>query len=90
LSLADAREELEIQYELFVRTLRSTPPTHVAGTIAVDAGADEAAPIPRVAMLQMLLHDHIHHRGQLSVYVRLTGGAVPSIYGPSADSPPVM
>lgn len=32
-----------------------------------------------------LLFDHIHHRGQLSVYVRLAGGLVPSIYGPSAD-----
>jgi len=33
----------------------------------------------------MLLHDQIHHRGQLSVYVRMAGGMVPSIYGPSAD-----
>ena len=32
-----------------------------------------------------LLFDHIHHRGQLSVCVRLAGGLVPSIYGPSAD-----
>jgi uncharacterized damage-inducible protein DinB len=28
-----------------------------------------------------------HHRGQLSVYLRLAGSAVPSIYGPSADAP---
>lgn len=34
-----------------------------------------------------MLHDHIHHRGQLSVYVRMAGGKVPSIYGPSADEP---
>lgn len=33
----------------------------------------------------MMLFDQIHHRGQLSVYVRLAGGKVPSIYGPSAD-----
>lgn len=31
--------------------------------------------------------DHIHHRGQLSVFIRLAGGKVPSIYGPSADDP---
>jgi uncharacterized damage-inducible protein DinB len=31
------------------------------------------------------LLDMIHHRGQLSVYIRLMGGKVPSIYGPSAD-----
>lgn len=35
----------------------------------------------------MMLHDQIHHRGQLSVYIRLAGGKVPSIYGPSADDP---
>ena len=31
------------------------------------------------------LLDLIHHRGQLSVYIRPLGGRVPSIYGPSAD-----
>jgi len=34
-----------------------------------------------------MLHDQIHHRGQFSVYLRLAGGKVPSIYGPSADEP---
>jgi len=37
--------------------------------------------------LWSLLHDQIHHRGQLSVYLRLVGAKVPSIYGPSADEP---
>lgn len=32
-----------------------------------------------------IILDIIHHRGQLSVYVRLAGGKVPAIYGPSAD-----
>lgn len=32
------------------------------------------------------LLDMIHHRGQLSTYIRPMGGKVPSIYGPSADS----
>lgn len=36
------------------------------------------------AIFNMML-DLIHHRGQLSVYIRLAGGLVPSIYGPSAD-----
>ena len=39
-------------------------------------------------MLWGFLHDMIHHRGQLSTYVRAMGGKVPSIYGPSADAPP--
>ena len=33
------------------------------------------------------LCDEIHHRGQLSTYLRPMGGKVPSIYGPSADDP---
>ena len=38
-------------------------------------------------MLWGFLHDMIHHRGQLSTYIRPMGGKVPSIYGPSADEP---
>lgn len=36
-------------------------------------------------MLWVSLFDAIHHRGQLSVYLRPMGGKVPAIYGPSAD-----
>jgi uncharacterized damage-inducible protein DinB len=37
------------------------------------------------------LFDAIHHRGQLSTYIRAVGGKVPSIYGGSADeAPPAM
>jgi uncharacterized damage-inducible protein DinB len=36
-------------------------------------------------MLWGLLFDMIHHRGQLSTYIRPMGGKVPAIYGPSAD-----
>lgn len=35
----------------------------------------------------MMLCDQIHHRGQLTVYLRMAGGLIPSIYGPSADDP---
>ena len=35
----------------------------------------------------MMLFDQIHHRGQMTVYIRLAGGKVPSVYGPSADDP---
>jgi uncharacterized damage-inducible protein DinB len=43
--------------------------------------------ISRHEMIWMLLHDQIHHRGQFSVYLRMAGGKVPSIYGPTADEP---
>jgi hypothetical protein len=38
-------------------------------------------------ILWMFQMDQIHHRGQFSVYLRIAGGKVPSIYGPSADEP---
>jgi uncharacterized damage-inducible protein DinB len=42
---------------------------------------------PLGEMLLGFLFDAIHHRGQLSTYLRPMGAKVPSIYGPSADDP---
>lgn len=43
---------------------------------------------PRIGVLRGLVVSHlVHHRGQLSVYLRLLDVPVPSIYGPSADEP---
>jgi len=36
--------------------------------------------------LWFIMFDAIHHRGQLSAYIRPMGGKVPAIYGPSADA----
>lgn len=42
--------------------------------------------MPRLAAMRGMVLSHIvHHRGQLSVYLRLTGTPVPGLYGPSAD-----
>ncbi len=42
--------------------------------------------LPRKAYLRItLMHHIIHHRGQLSLMLRLMGAKVPSIYGPSGD-----
>ena len=38
-------------------------------------------------MIWGFLFDAIHHRGQLTTYIRPMGGKVPSVYGPSADDP---
>lgn len=49
-------------------------------------GGQQLFSVPRVAAFRsFVLHHIIHHRGQLSVYLRLNGIAVPAIYGPSAD-----
>ena len=44
---------------------------------------------PRIGVIRSILMNHFyHHRGQLSVYLRLLDVPVPSIYGPSADENP--
>jgi uncharacterized damage-inducible protein DinB len=42
--------------------------------------------LPAVAFCQFDLHHAVHHRGQLSTYLRPMGGKVPAIYGESYDS----
>ncbi|HKD65106.1 MAG TPA: DinB family protein [Candidatus Acidoferrales bacterium] len=52
----------------------------------LQAGGKTIFSLPRTAALRSFILNHIiHHRGQLSVYLRLSNVAVPSIYGPSAD-----
>ena len=41
----------------------------------------------RAEIIFGMLRDMIHHRGQLTVYIRLLDGKVPSVYGPTADEP---
>jgi uncharacterized damage-inducible protein DinB len=49
-------------------------------------GEQELWSIPRGAFLRSVMLNHwYHHRGQLTVYLRQTGAAVPAIYGSSAD-----
>ncbi|MEP7013480.1 MAG: DinB family protein [Acidobacteriota bacterium] len=53
---------------------------------ALQMGGQDLFKIPRVAVLRTWVFNHIiHHRGQLTVYLRELGVPVPSIYGPSAD-----
>ena len=49
-------------------------------------GSQEIFTMPRVAAFRtFVLYHMVHHRGQLTVYLRLNDVPVPSIYGPSAD-----
>ena len=53
------------------------------------AGDAQLMAMPKQALVRAIVLNHwIHHRGQLSVYLRLLDVAVPSIYGPSADENP--
>ena len=56
------------------------------GRWTLKRAGQEVFSMPRVAVFRSFVLSHsIHHRGQLSVYLRLNDVAVPAIYGPSAD-----
>jgi len=57
------------------------------GTVHTIVGPKQEGNLRTGVMLWMMVSDTIHHRGQLSVYLRMAGGKVPSIYGPSGDEP---
>lgn len=49
-------------------------------------GKELIPPMPKVAIIRSVLCNHLyHHRGELVVYLRMTGNKVPGLYGPSAD-----
>ena len=54
------------------------------------AGGQVVLNQPRYMVLRDTLNHLAHHRGQLTVYLRLTGAKVPAIYGPSADDQQFM
>jgi uncharacterized damage-inducible protein DinB len=50
-------------------------------------GPRQFGDVSKLFLCTLMLNDSIHHRGQLSVYLRMSGAKVPSIYGPSRDEP---
>ena len=69
------------------RLLAAADDGALAGTVQFFVAPKQLGDIPTVDFLWFMLHDQIHHRGQLSVYLRIAGAKVPSIYGPSGDEP---
>ena len=96
-SLARARfttvPELLEQFDRNVREARaalaSTTDEAMAAPWTLKNGATTVFTLPRVAVLRGFVLSHmIHHRGQLSVYLRLRDVPLPSMYGPTADTRP--
>lgn len=70
-----------------VAAARKAPAARWAQAQPFFTGPKQMGQVPGGVIAEMMLWDQIHHRGQLSVYLRMVGGKVPSIYGPSADEP---
>lgn len=62
-------------------------PSAMNAMITMPIGPKQMGPVRRGDAMWMFLYDAIHHRGQITVYQRIAGGRVPSVYGPSADEP---
>lgn len=67
--------------------LRRPADANLPGATAFFVGPKQMGDIPREAFVEAMIHDQIHHRGQLSIYFRVAGAKLPSIYGPTADEP---
>lgn len=78
---------LEKAHKEFGDLIRSMPEEKLQQTVRFFVAPRQMGDIPRMDVCWFLLHDQIHHRGQFSVYLRMAGGKVPSIYGPSGDEP---
>ena len=63
--------------------------TTAAAPWTMRAGERELFSVPRIGLMRRLALNHwYHHRGQLTVYLRLIGVSVPVVYGRSADENP--
>ena len=67
-------------------TLERASDEELAKTWTMRKGETVYFAMPREAVMRSMVLNHVvHHRGQLSVYIRLLDVPVPQIYGPSAD-----
>jgi len=84
-----SRAEILTAFDAVVQSARTCLDKSDAEYLAMwslTRGGREMFSMPRVAALRTFVLYHIvHHRGQLSVYLRLNGVPVPAIYGPTAD-----
>src|SRR5579872_3346990 len=68
------------------KALTATNEEHLMKPWSFKMGGQVASQNPRYVMIQESVINHwAHHRGQLTVYLRLNEGKIPAIYGPSAD-----
>jgi uncharacterized damage-inducible protein DinB len=65
--------------------LSGTTDDHLQTSWRLLAGGQLAMELPRHEMIRDTINHWAHHRGQMTVYLRLMGAKVPALYGPSAD-----
>ena len=81
-TMKEVAETYERQSADIVRRLQTLPSARWDGTIEFFGSQHPAS-----RMAWSFLFDIVHHRGQITTYLRAMGSTVPQIYGPSADEP---
>ena len=85
-SREDLLATLEENQKGFVEFLDGRDDDFMTATWTMTSGGKQMMSMPREAAIRSVLIHHVsHHRGQLTVYLRLLGVAVPPTYGPTAD-----
>ncbi len=79
--------ECERAFQLLGDKVRKASDADLNKTVKFLTAPKQMSDVRRLDFFWFLLMDQVHHRGQFSVYLRMAGGKVPSIYGPSADEP---
>jgi uncharacterized damage-inducible protein DinB len=67
--------------------LRSWDEADLERTVRFPVAPGKMGDVRKIDLCWFVLMDQIHHRGQLTVYLRMLGAKVPSVYGPTADEP---
>lgn len=71
-----------------VEVLKGAKEDQLFKTWTMKVGGKAVFSMPKIAVLRAFIFSHsIHHRGQLSVYLRMRNVALPKVYGPTADDP---
>jgi uncharacterized damage-inducible protein DinB len=84
-TMAEIVAEYDRQHDAMTKRLRAVPPARWEEKLPFLFNGQEVMKEIGYDMAWGFLLDQIHHRGQLSTYLRPMGAKVPSIYGPSAD-----
>ena len=85
-STAELVEQFDANISATAEALNSQPDESMGQTWKLKSGDHVLFEMPRAMVVRFVGLNHVvHHRGQLSVYLRLLDVPLPSIYGPTAD-----
>ena len=86
-TMREVLDAYDRHHQTFLKRLGALEPARWEGPVPFFFGGRQVMNEAGSANAWGFLFDIIHHRGQLSTYLRPMGSTVPQIYGPSADEP---